>query len=84
MINTIESLERLNNSVNGNPRYRVHFVDGTSMLTQSDASIGYAIGNPEYQDVPLEVIATKAGRIYDLKPVVTGDEEFEYISDPAE
>lgn len=83
MIKTIESLERLNNSVNGNPRYRVHFTDGTSALTQSDASLGYCIGNPEYRDVPLEVITTKAGRIYDLKPV-SAEEEFEYISNPGD
>jgi len=59
----IESLERLNNSVNGNPRYRVHFTDGTVADTQSDASLNCGISNPEFRDVPLRVTFTRAGRI---------------------
>lgn len=59
----IHSLQRLNNSVNGNPRYRVTFTDGGTADTQSDASINYGIGNPEYRDVPVIVSLSKAGRI---------------------
>jgi hypothetical protein len=64
----IESLERLNNSVNGNPRYRVHFTDGTVADTQSDASLNYGITNPEYRDVPLRVTFTRAGKISHATP----------------
>ena len=64
----IESLERLNNSVNGNPRYRVRFTDGTVADTQSDASLNYGISNPEYRDVPLRVTFTRAGRISHATP----------------
>jgi len=59
----IEYLERLNNSVNGNPRYRVHFTDATVADTQSDASFNYEIDNSEFRGVPLRVTFTRAGRI---------------------
>ena len=67
-IKVIESLTRLNNSVNGNPRYLVHFTDGSSAKTKSDASLGYAIANPEYRDKPLEVVFTRSGNIESLTP----------------
>lgn len=69
MIKIIDHLERLNNSVNGNPRYRVHFTDGTSALTQSDAAVSYGIGNPEFRGVPVEFKLSRAGRIWDATPV---------------
>lgn len=60
---TITSLERLRLSVNGNPRFRVTFDNGLTAQTQSDAGFAYAIENPEYRDVPLDVTLTRAGRI---------------------
>lgn len=66
---TIASLERLNASANGNPRFKVTFTNGESALTQSDASINYAIENPEYRDVPVEFTFTAAGRIKYAEPV---------------
>lgn len=66
---TIIALERLRLSVNGNPRFRVTFDNGTVAQTETDASIGYSIENPEYRDVPLRVFTTKAGRIWNLEPV---------------
>lgn len=66
---TIESLTRLSNSRNGNPRYRIHFVGGTTAVTQADSSIVYAIGNPEYRGVPVRVEATPAGRVWNVTPV---------------
>lgn len=59
----IESLERLRLSSNGNPRFRVHFTDGTVADTQSDASLNYGIENREYQGVPLKVTFTRAGKV---------------------
>lgn len=63
----VSSLERLNNSVNGNPRYRVTFTDGTSAVTQSDASFCYGITNPDMRG-ELEVTYTRAGKIADMRP----------------
>lgn len=45
------SLERLRNSANGNPRFRVTFDDGTSFETGRDAQVGYLIGNSEFDGV---------------------------------
>lgn len=39
----IESIERLKNSVNGNPRYKIVFSNGVSGVTKSDASWAYSI-----------------------------------------
>lgn len=59
----IESLERLNTSANGNPRFRVTFTNGTVAETQSDAALNYGIENREFRDVPLKVTFTRAGKI---------------------
>lgn len=67
IVATIIGLERLRNSVNGNPRFRVTLDNGTIAITQSDAAINYGIANPEYRDVPLRVTFTKAGRISHLE-----------------
>lgn len=72
MIKTIANLERLHNSKNGNPRYRVTFTDGTVFETAADASINYGITNREYRDVPLEVTFSRNGRITYLAPVSGG------------
>lgn len=76
-IRQIERLVRLSNSVNGNPRYRVFFVDGSNAITLTDAAINYSIGNPEIVGNPrlgvpvpnVEVTFTKNGRIADVRPV---------------
>ena len=64
---TIDSLERLKLSVNGNPRFRVTFTDGTVAQTQTDSSIAYSLENPEYRNVPVVVHFTRAGRIFDVR-----------------
>jgi hypothetical protein len=58
----IDSAERLYNSVNGNPRWRVTFTDGTSALTMSDASVNYDI-EPRNAAQKLTVTFTHSGRI---------------------
>jgi len=68
-IDTIDYLERMNSSVNGNPRFRIHFTSGQVATTQPDAGVSYGIENPEYRNVPLEVTATPTGMVYYLKPV---------------
>ena len=39
----IESIERLNNSRNGNPRYKITFTNGIEGTTKTDAGFVYAI-----------------------------------------
>lgn len=68
-IRTITDVTRHGTSVNANPQYRVHFADGTSALTSSDAAIAYEIANPEYRDATVELTLTRAGRIAYARPV---------------
>jgi hypothetical protein len=64
----ISRYERLNNSYNGNPRYRIYWGDGTSSVTSSDHSFCYAIGNPSFRPGDtVEVSFTKAGRVQDMR-----------------
>ena len=39
----VESIERLKNSVNGNPRFKVSFTNGVSGVTKSDSGFAYSI-----------------------------------------
>jgi hypothetical protein len=60
----IHTIERLNNSMNGNPRYCIGFADGSEAVTSSDASFCYAIGNPGMRaGCTVTMIFTRAGRI---------------------
>jgi hypothetical protein len=45
----IFSAERLNNSVNGNPRYQFHTDAGTFVMS-SDASLGYGVDNYRWSE----------------------------------
>ena len=68
-VRRIDSLSRLHNSVNGNPRFRVYFTDGSVAQTQSDASFNYGLTNSENFNVDVDVTFTKSGRITNLVPV---------------
>lgn len=68
-IKKIESIERLNLSVNGNPRFRFTFSDGEVADSMSDAGFCYAVGNPGMRvgdTVGIEY--TRAGRIRHMGP----------------
>ena len=43
-------IERLNNSTNGNPKYKV-LIDNTLLVTISDSMLGYGISNYENKNV---------------------------------
>jgi C4-type Zn-finger protein len=64
---------RLQNSVNGNPRFTVLLEDqhGHSDLytTSSDAAVGYEISNYLNSGERLNVWLTRAGRIAYVRPV---------------
>jgi hypothetical protein len=64
-------LETLKNTVNGNPRYKLYYIDNqgnfTHAITQSDGGFCYGInnGHPEGKEVMLTF--SRAGRVTDLK-----------------
>lgn len=66
-IKTITRLERLSNSRNGNPRYRLHFDDATSALTQTDSACAYELQNIACIGVRMELTLTRAGRVCGAK-----------------
>ena len=73
----IMKLERRNNSVNGNPKYEIYWLDSNGYLahstTQSDASFCYGITNDIYsEDKPqvwADITFTPAGRINSFKVI---------------
>jgi hypothetical protein len=64
---TVTRLERMRNSVNGNPKYRVGFDNGRSHVTMADAGFCYGITNPEMRG-QVDVWLTKAGTIRAMSP----------------
>jgi hypothetical protein len=65
----IESIERLNSSVNGNPRFRFYLSDGDYATSMSDAAFCYAVGNPGMRPGDTVVIErTRAGNIRHMGP----------------
>lgn len=68
-IKTITRAERLNNSVNGNPRYRLHFDDATTALTQSDSACAYELQNHAMIGGTFEFTLTRAGRVCGIRKV---------------
>lgn len=66
----ILATERLNNSVNGNPRWRVMIEGHGLYITSSDAGVNYDISNWRFHDELVEWSLTRAGRI-NMGKVVT-------------
>lgn len=66
---TITRVERLGFSVVGNPYYRLHLEDGTSLRTRVNGSINVGIENSENLNTPVVVEITKAGRVWNIKAV---------------
>jgi hypothetical protein len=64
---TIVRIDHAGTSVNGNPRYRLTLDGGAVMQTQSDAAINYGIQNPEYRNVPVTLVTTRAGRVVGVR-----------------
>lgn len=68
-IETVAALDRLPNSVSGNPRYRMHFEGSVhSRITSSDAGFCYGINNADMRNVPLLLTLTPAGRVAHARP----------------
>lgn len=63
---------RLNNSTNGNPRFRLVTTEG-EYVTQSDAACSYDVDNitrriPRGESRPVVLSLTPAGRVWNLEP----------------
>lgn len=72
---TIIRRERLNNTIYGNPRYRVVFetAEGemVNTLTSSDSGFVYGFNNGGTKDgEPVEITLSRAGRICDVRPAL--------------
>lgn len=66
----VTHLQRLSNSVNGNPRYRVAFDNGQVYVTMSDASFCYGIDNSEMRG-DVDVWLNRSGKIEHMAPAVS-------------
>lgn len=67
---TILSYERMRSSVNGNPRYRIVFTDGTIAPMMSDSGTSYAIGNPDMREgSAVDVEFTRSGNVRWMRAV---------------
>lgn len=68
----IADLKRLRNSVNGNPRYRVTFADGTVVDTAADHGFAFSITEGWIgQQVTVQIGGR--GTIVDLEPFTSCD-----------
>jgi hypothetical protein len=67
---TILSYERMRSSVNGNPRYRIVFTDGTIAPMMSDSSTSYQIGNSDMREGSVvDVAFTLSGNVRWMRAV---------------
>jgi len=64
----VSSVERLNNSMLGNPNWLITFEDGTSNRTSVNQSISYWIGS-HVVGKAVSVVLTPAGRVTDVSVV---------------
>jgi hypothetical protein len=67
VVDTITNLERLNNSVNGNPRWRVLLANAGPKTTAPDAQVGHVIENSEYREGQVSVTLNPEGQIIRVK-----------------
>ncbi len=70
VVKTIASLDRLRNSASGNPRWRVHFTDGTRADTGPDATVGFEIDHEAWQKRPV-VFSMEDDYVVDIAHPIT-------------
>ena len=63
----IIGLRRLNNSVNGNPRFNITFANGVNANSQSDAAFCYGIENPNMRG-DVDVWLSARGTVAYVRP----------------
>jgi len=57
----IDHLDRLTNTKDGNPRYRVHLSTGETLHTEPDSQAGYFISN--YTGLSVQLTLNATGRV---------------------
>jgi len=65
----IESVKRLQNSTNGNPRYAVKFPDGSALRTKPDAGFVFGVRWERLDGASATITTNGRGQIIDLEPV---------------
>jgi hypothetical protein len=65
----IVASERLRNTTNGNPRFRITFGDGVIRTSQSDSAWTYTFGNPGMREGDkVTLTLSRTGRIEHMEP----------------
>ena len=65
---TIKTIDRMNSSVNGNPRFHFTFTNGRVAPLMSDSGFGYEVGNPGYREGDTVLVEfTRAGNVRYMK-----------------
>lgn len=65
----IDTIERIKNSTNGNPRFRITMLDGKALNTSPDAAFAYEVGNQGLRPGDLVVLAINdRGAIVNMLP----------------
>lgn len=65
---TMDRVEKVGLSTNGNPTFAVYFKDHESARTITDGSVAYQLPNPEFgEGTRVRVRATSKGRIIDIE-----------------
>ena len=78
---TIEDFDRLHNTENGNPRFRVHFDDGRVAETRPDTGEAYGIESAANRVGPVHVRTDVEGHIWSVEPVQARTTPAEYEQD---
>ena len=78
-VGKIVKAERLNCTVNGNPRYRIEFdvihqIDNITRLVSSDSACSYDVENLLHSGEQVYVWTTRAGRVYRMDRVFPSPE----------
>lgn len=60
----IKHLERLPNSLNGNPRFKIIMENGNTHITKADGFIGYQIQNSEFIGPTVRLVISRVGRAF--------------------
>lgn len=72
-VKTIDHVTRIGLSGLGNPRFRLHFTDGTTATTKPNTSIAYGLPNSLWEGVPVRITANGRGEVFDIVPETEGD-----------
>ena len=78
-VRTMVRAERENRSVNGNPRFTMHFDDGYCVKTAPDASCAYGLENKGNFGVPLVLTVDGYGNVTTFRVAVAGKDYARHV-----